>query len=129
MRVSLFRNRVWIASLLIAAAMLGLDLWRPADQATRAVLEVLVAIGIAQLIAWIFSLLLAKRIRSLNTLTERLLDAPLSGDEVPAADDELGILNQSLHRMSTRIRDLVGTLSLESDRRESILASMVEGVL
>jgi two-component system, OmpR family, phosphate regulon sensor histidine kinase PhoR len=129
MRVSLFRNRAWIAFLLIAAVYLALDQWRPADAYLRVVIVVLAAIGLAQLIAWFFSLLLAKRIRGLNTFTERLLDAPLSGDELPEADDELGILNQSLHRMSTRIRDLVGTLSLESDRRESILASMVEGVL
>jgi two-component system phosphate regulon sensor histidine kinase PhoR len=129
MKVSLFRNRVWIASLLIAAAFLALDFWGPGDPASRALIEILVAVAIAQVIAWTFSLLLAKRIRSLNTFTERLLDTPLSSDELPEADDELGILNQSLHRMSTRIRDLVGTLSLESARRESILASMVEGVL
>jgi two-component system phosphate regulon sensor histidine kinase PhoR len=129
MRVSLFRNRVWIAFLLIAGAHLALDSWRPEDPATRAVIIVIVSFALAQAIAWFFSLLLAKRIRSLNQFTERLLDTPLSGDEVPEAADELGYLNQSLHRMSTRIRDLVGTLSLESARRESILASMVEGVL
>lgn len=129
MKVSLFRNRVWIASLLIAVAFLGMDFLRPADQITRIVMEVLVAIAIAQLIAWTFSLLLAKRIRSLNTFTVKLLDAPLAGGSLPSADDELGILNQSLHQMSMRIRELVGRLSVESDRRESILASMVEGVL
>jgi two-component system phosphate regulon sensor histidine kinase PhoR len=129
MKVSLFRNRVWIASLLIVCAFLGLDYWRPPDFATRVAVEILVAIAIAQLIAWTFSLLLAKRIRNLNTFTERLLDTPLAGDLVPNADDELGILNQSLHQMSSRIRELVGRLSVESARRESILASMVEGVL
>jgi two-component system phosphate regulon sensor histidine kinase PhoR len=129
MRVSLFRNRVWIAFLLIALAYLALDFWRPDEWWVRSGVVIVAAIVVAQLIAWIFSLLLAKRIRGLNRFTERLLDTPLSGDELPEADDELGILNQSLHRMSTRIRDLVGTLSLESDRREAILASMVEGVL
>jgi two-component system, OmpR family, phosphate regulon sensor histidine kinase PhoR len=129
MRVSLFRNRVWIAFLLIALAYLALDFWHPGDRLVRIGVVIVAAVVVAQLIAWIFSLLLAKRIRGLNRFTERLLDTPLSGDELPEADDELGILNQSLHRMSTRIRDLVGTLSLESDRREAILASMVEGVL
>lgn len=129
MKVSLFRNRVWIASLLIACAFLALDYWRPENFVTRLVVEIVAAIVIGQLIAWTFSLLLAKRIRLLNTYTERLLDKPLAGDEMPAADDELGILNQSLHHMSTRMRELVGRLSVESDRRESILASMVEGVL
>jgi two-component system phosphate regulon sensor histidine kinase PhoR len=129
MRVSLFRNRVWIAFLLIASVYLTLDFFRPPDGYIRAAIIVVAAVVLAQLTAWIFSLLLAKRIRALNSFTERLLDAPLSGDELPEADDELGILNQSLHRMSTRIRDLVGTLSVESARRESILDSMVEGVL
>jgi two-component system phosphate regulon sensor histidine kinase PhoR len=129
MRVSLFRNRVWIAFILIASTFLALDFWRPPDTYIRLVLEVVAAIILAQIIAWTFSLLLAKRIRSLNSLTERLLDAPLSGDELPTADDELGILNQSLYRMSSRIRELVNRLSLESERREAILASMTEGVL
>jgi two-component system phosphate regulon sensor histidine kinase PhoR len=130
MRVSLFRNRVWIAFLLIAAAYMGLDYVRPGSPYLRVAIILVTAVLLAESIAWIFSLLLAKRIRGLNRFTERILDTPLSGDELPpAADDELGMLNQSLHRMSTRIRDLVGRLSLESDRRESILASMVEGVL
>ncbi len=129
MKVSLFRNRVWIASLLIAAAFLALDFWHPDDPAARVIVEVVAAIAIAQTIAWIFSLLLAKRIRALNSFTERLLEAPDASNEIPAENDELGTLNRSLHRMSTRIQDLVGTLSLESARRDSILASMVEGVL
>src|ERR1700729_1080544 len=110
MRVSLFRNRVWIAFLLIALTYLALDFWRPDDRLIRSGVVIVAAIVVAQLIAWIFSLLLAKRIRGLNRFTERLLDTPLSGDQLPEADDELGILNQSLHRMSTRIRDLVDTL-------------------
>ena len=39
MKVSLFRNRVWIASLLIMCALLGPHYWRPADFATRVGLE------------------------------------------------------------------------------------------
>ena len=131
-RVSLFRNRVWIAFLLIAAAMIGVDTWgagHAADVSLRWIVEVLVAAALAQVIAYVFSLLLAKRIRALQGFTERLLDAQVHADQFPQAEDELGILNQSLHRMSARIRDLVESLSLESGRREAILASMNEGVL
>lgn len=230
MRVSLFRNRVWIAFLLIAAALLGLDWWgssyltsrqreivargvaaeartlagelsalpmtnlnawvtasatwtsarvqvadasgrvladsgsgqlsanqelsaavpvtrgdragstvrlsaTPAewqnstDVILRRLLECLVAGLLAQGIAYIFSLLLAKRIRNLQALTERLLDANVAYSEMPHAEDELGILNQSLHNMGMRIRDLLDRVSMESGRREAILASMSEGVL
>ena len=76
---------------------------------------------LAQAIAYIFSLLLAKRIRALQVITDRLLDARLPEADIPQADDELGILNQSLLRMATRIHELVDRLSLESGRREAIL--------
>lgn len=229
-RVSLFRNRVWIAFLLIAAALLGLDWWgssylthhyrdlaertltaeartlstelsllplpslpawitasatwtaarvqvtdaagkivkdsygnspsaesdwsaavpitvgersgwtvrlytKPADWQNstdivlRRLLECLVAGLVAQGIAYIFSLLLAKRIRNLQGLTERLLDANVADSDMPHAEDELGILNQSLHRLGLRIRDLLDRVNVESGRREAILASMSEGVL
>ena len=48
---------------------------------------------------------------------------------LPAPDDELGDLAVSFKRTGAQLRDLVDRLSLESARREAILASMVEGVL
>ncbi len=99
------------------------------DVILRRLLECLVAGVLAQGIAYIFSLLLAKRIRNLRALTDRLLDANVADAEMPHAEDELGILNQSLHLMGMRIRDLLERVSMESGRREAILASMSEGVL
>ena len=99
------------------------------DVILRRLLECLLAGVLAQGIAYIFSLLLAKRIRNLRALTERLLDANVADAEMPHAEDELGILNQSLHGMGLRIRDLLERVSMESGRREAILASMSEGVL
>ncbi len=139
-RVSLFRNRVWIAFLLIAAALLGLDWWwdayakgsgNPGDPLLRRSGELLIAGALAQSIAYIFSLLLAKRIRHLQALTERLLDSSTAAadSEMLHPSDELGILNQSLHRMSMRIRDLLDRVNLESGQRDAILSGMTEGVL
>ncbi|MCU1257432.1 MAG: sensor histidine kinase [Bryobacterales bacterium] len=131
-KLSLFRNRVWIAFLLIALALLALDWAHDSvhmDTAFRALLEILAAATLAQIIAYVFSLLLAKRIRNLQALTERLLDAKLPETEMPQAEDELGLLNQSLRRMASRIHELLDRLSLESGRREAILSSMSEGVL
>jgi len=101
----------------------------PTDVILRRLLELFIAGVLAQSIAYIFSLLLAKRIRHLQVLTERLLDSSVADAEMPHADDELGILNQSLHRMGMRIHDLLDRVSVESGRREAILASMSEGVL
>jgi len=99
------------------------------DAILRRLLECLIAGLLAQGIAYIFSLLLAKRIRNLQALTERLLDANVADSEMPQAEDELGILNHSLHNMGLRIRDLLDRVSMESGRREAILGSMSEGVL
>ena len=111
----------------------GAQYWKEGQSSTdiilRRLLELFVAGVLGQCIAYIFSLLLAKRIRHLQALTERLLDASIADSEMPQADDELGILNRSLHRMGSRIRDLLDRVSLESGRREAILAGMNEGVL
>ena len=44
MRVSLFRNRVWIAFLLIALAYLALDFWRPDEWFIRAGIVIVAAV-------------------------------------------------------------------------------------
>lgn len=131
-RISLFRNRVWIAFVLIAFTLLAVDWSHDSlrmSSSLRAVLDIAAAGILAQAIAYVFSLLLAKRIRKLQALTERLLDTNLPETEMPHAEDELGLLNQSLRRMASRIHELLDRLSLESGRREAILSSMSEGVL
>jgi two-component system phosphate regulon sensor histidine kinase PhoR len=104
------------------------------DAATRAVRwRILGASGVAALlalgIAYLFSRSLTRRISRLGAFAEGLVEARGSGSLVVDADDELGALARSLSRMGTQLRDLVERLSLESARRQAILASMVEGVL
>src|SRR5579859_2307163 len=89
----------------------------------------LAAAVFALAIAYLFSLAFTRRINRLRAFAEGMVDAHFSKSPLPAEDDELGALGQSLNRMSTQLRELVDRLSLESARRESILASMVEGVL
>ena len=86
----------------------------------------LVALGIA----YFFSDSFSRRVNTLKVLAENLDRVPAPGQGLLVhKNDELGELGRSLDRTGARLRELVDRLSLESARRESILASMVEGVL
>jgi two-component system phosphate regulon sensor histidine kinase PhoR len=87
------------------------------------------SVGLAAALAYIFLQSFSRQISSLRAYTERLLDPHISEHELPSGDDDLGALAQSLRRTVPRIRGLLDTLKLEGERREAILASMVEGLL
>ncbi len=80
-------------------------------------------------IAFVFSRHLTRRIDRLRAFAENLVEWGGAGTLAADADDELGRLARSLDRAAAQHRELVERLSLESGRREAILASMVEGVL
>ena len=89
----------------------------------------LAALIAALAMAYFFSRTFTRRIRRLQAFAESLLGARTSAGLERDSDDELGALATSLSTTSVQLRELVEKLSLESARRESILASMVEGVL
>ena len=89
----------------------------------------LVAAALALIIAYFFAHSLTRRIGDLRTFADGLIDARFSERPLPEVDDELGALAHSLNQTASKSRDLLARLSLESARREAILASMVEGVL
>jgi two-component system phosphate regulon sensor histidine kinase PhoR len=78
---------------------------------------------------WAISSAIEWRIRRLKDFVEHVLDASSIDAPLPEESEETELLNQSLRRMASRIRELVDRLSLESTRRDVILKSMVEGVL
>ncbi len=78
---------------------------------------------------WIFSRAIEWRIQRLKVFAEHVLDASNLDEPLPEEGEETALLNQSLRRMASRIRELVERLSLESARRDVILKSMAEGVL
>jgi two-component system, OmpR family, phosphate regulon sensor histidine kinase PhoR len=80
-------------------------------------------------IAYFFSRSFTRRVNTLKAFAENLDKRPAAGSALVQENDELGDLGRSLGRTGARLRELVDRLSLESARRESILASMVEGVL
>jgi two-component system, OmpR family, phosphate regulon sensor histidine kinase PhoR len=80
-------------------------------------------------VAYYFSNSLTGRIGRLRAFAEDLVHTPARGAPETGTNDELGALAQSLNRAARQLRELVDRLSLESARREAILASMAEGVL
>ena len=88
-----------------------------------------VAALIALLIAYFFSRSFTRRIGRLRTFAEGLAKANFIKGPLPDADDELGSLTRSLNSTASQLHDLIERSGLESERREAILTSMVEGVL
>lgn len=128
---SLFR-KLFACAVVPAAAVVLLT----ALELTRASLlrwlpqAVVLAIVAALLVAWLVARKLVARIRSMQDFAESLASAqPPAPVELPVKDDELGSLASSLKRAAAAWQGLVGQVRLESARRETILKSMVEGVL
>jgi two-component system phosphate regulon sensor histidine kinase PhoR len=118
---------------LIAGIALAVDFSAPAsvdaNRINRIIPElVLCALG-AIVMTWIFSRAIQWRIQRLKVFAEHVLDTNNMNAPLPEEGEETVLLNQSLRRMASRIRELVDRLSLESSRRDAILKSMAEGVL
>jgi two-component system phosphate regulon sensor histidine kinase PhoR len=84
---------------------------------------------VALLIALSFSRMFSRRIRALRTLAEGLLRSRLPDPARVEPNDELGELARALRGISEELHNTMDRLSLESTRRQAILASMLEGVL
>ncbi len=115
--------------LLIGSIALLVDLIAPAYWLVRVILELVLALSGAIVMTWTFSRAIEWRIQRLKLFTEHVLDATSVAEPLPEDGKEAILLNQSLRRMASRIRELVDRLSLESMRRDVILKSMAEGVL
>ncbi len=113
----------------IACIVFAVDLSSGDNRLHRTILELLLSLLGAIAMTWIFSRALAWRVQRLKLFTEHVLDANNPDAPLPDEGEETAVLNQSFHRMASRIRELVDNLSLESTRRDAILRSMAEGVL
>jgi two-component system phosphate regulon sensor histidine kinase PhoR len=126
--------RTFLASgfVLLAGSLLALDVY--AAQSNPGLFYRLLGVSalillLCAILAYVFVRAFSKQTAELRIYAERMLDPQASGEQLPAGEDDLGTLARSLQRMAPRIRELVESLKLESARRETILASMVEGVL
>jgi len=115
--------------LLIAGIVLVVDLSATGSRIDRTLLELGLCVLGAMVMTWIFARAIEWRIQRLKLFAEHVLDASNVDEPLPEEGEETALLNQSLRRMASRIRELVERLSLESMRRDVILKSMAEGVL
>jgi two-component system phosphate regulon sensor histidine kinase PhoR len=115
--------------LLIASIAIVIDLSAPQEPALKTLLQLGLAIAGAIVLTWIFSRSIDWRIQRLKIFADHVLDSTNLDEPLPEDSEQAALLNQSLRRMASRIRELVERLSLESTRRDVILKSMVEGVL
>ncbi len=115
--------------LLIAGIVLVVDVSRSANTMLLAALEVVLCSVGAAVMTSILSRALLWRIQRLRAFTENLLESPQVESPLPGEDSATHALNQSLRRMAMRIHELVESLSQESNRLDTILKSMKEGVL
>jgi len=88
-----------------------------------------IAVLIALLIAYFIARSLTRRIHRIQSYAKELVNADYSGSPAAEADDELGSVARSLRLMAEQFRAMLERLQVESARRETILGSMVEGVL
>jgi len=124
------RYRLFLSCfLLMASIAIVIDFSAPQARLARTLLQLGLAIAGAAVLTWIFSRSIDWRIQRLRIFADQVLDSTRLDEPLPNDSEQAGLLNQSLRRMSSRIRELVERLSLESTRRDVILKSMVEGVL
>jgi two-component system phosphate regulon sensor histidine kinase PhoR len=140
MKSTLFLKLLGAALLLILVTLFAVDSTithyaaREGDPAVAEIRRRILAISLgaailALLIAYGVSRSLSHRVSALKQFAETLLETGSHSRPLAGSRDELGALEQSLHVMGARLRELVDRLSIESARREAILSSMAEGVL
>jgi len=95
----------------------------------RIVQASLAAALLAVFLAYFFSRSLTHRIRRLRDFAEVLVETRGAGRLMVDRDDELGDLARSVNGIATQLRELLQRLKVESAQRESVLGSMVEGVV
>ncbi len=123
MRTYISRGFFWSAFVLLLIAIIAAALgWTLVFAASAGA-------GVTSAIAYAIVRSFARRIARLRHYSEGLPDEPLPDEALPGGSDELGELSRSLRQTAARTRDLVNRLQLESAQRQSILASMAEGVL
>ena len=112
----------------LAVPLEGLDAAIAAGR-WRILLASLAAALLALVLAYFFSRSLTHRIRRLRDFAEVLVETRGAGRLTVDRNDELGDLARSVDGIATQLRELLQQLKVESAQRESVLSSMIEGVV
>jgi two-component system phosphate regulon sensor histidine kinase PhoR len=127
---SSIRLRLFVSCFaLLAAALIVAGLVSSTDGVDRFLVDFVVCLAGSLLLTWVLSRAIDWRVQRLKVFVEHVLDANNVTAPLPEEGRATELLNQSLRRMASRVRELVEGLSVESSRRDVILKSMAEGVL
>jgi len=96
----------------------------------RAILSVaaLTALG-AGVLALLIAERIARPVRQLTDVVERMASGDLSARLLPVTHDEVGVLTRSFNQMSDRLRGTIGKLVEERSRLTAVLDNMADGVV
>jgi two-component system phosphate regulon sensor histidine kinase PhoR len=89
----------------------------------------LIAIIIAILVAFQISRVTTKPIKRLTQMSRNIAYGDLDQEIQIAARDEIGELSTSFNQMTTKLREMMATLTKERDRMAAILSHMSDGIL
>jgi len=81
------------------------------------------------LAAWLIARLTTRPIRNLTAASRRITSGELGQRIAVEAGDEVGELARAFNEMSSRLKDLVETISADKARLASILDNMADGVI
>ncbi len=121
-------NNSPVAEIRLAASLVPVHAYSTALFYRLLAISLIVCV-LAAIFAYRFLKWLSGRTARLKDYAEHLLDPNVTAQVLTVGNDALGDLAQSLQRTAARFGKLVETLELEGARRETILASMLEGVL
>ena len=87
-----------------------------------------IALG-AAFLAVLIAERIARPVRQLTQVVQRMARGDLSARLLPVTHDEVGELTRSFNQMSDRLRGTIGTLIKERGRLAAVLDNMADGVL
>jgi len=124
---------VKIGGRVVGIVRVALPLHRVEAHVARLRRTILTATLLTALSAVFLALLIAERIarpiRQLTQVAERMAEGDLSARLLPSTRDEVGVLTQAFNQMSNRLREAISTLAKERGRLAGVLNNMADGVL
>ncbi len=135
-----FRTKVFTASLgvaavalIVATAIVAWDLRSDPEELSRAsgnlLLALALAVPVAMLLAWLWSVVLSRRVQAITAVAQRYSSGDLTRPSHDYGSDELGtvarVFDTSVQDLGRRLEEL----ARDRAHMEAILAGMVEGVL
>lgn len=92
-------------------------------------LATLVAVAVALFLAVLIAERIARPVRELRAVVERMGKGDLGARLFPTTRDEIGLLTEAFNQMTARLADTVGILEKERVRLVAILEHMGDGVV